>query len=601
MVTASSIPSMHRALRRLSALFLLVALSFPAPTSAAAPPGITFAGSGWGDGVGLSQYGARAMADGGFSAAEILNHYFPNTVVRQLNSLTADNEVLAAEAPLWVGLLQNQVEATFRIDEGSADLCFEDTGTCVATALQGEKWKLGPDGLGQCAFSRQTGNGGYVPSAPSGNCSASVRPVSTTTSIRIPLKARSYRSGTLRFRESPNTGRLQLSIQLGFEDYVRGIRELPDFWPGSSLEAQAVVSRTIAVNRVVEAGSASEFDAQRLDLCACHILDSDPQQSYGGLTSELGHPFWQGRVGGTAGQVLTWNNQVIPASFTSSTGGRTESGLAAGGGYLPYLVSVDDTASLSSAAANPFSTWDATVSQFQLGSVFGFSWLSNASVATRFESGSAATVLLSGIIAGRQAQVTTSGAAVRAALGLRSSYFDIEVTPTFGDVLPGHPFGGEILGMNELGITSGCTAELFCPGGEVTRAEMAAFLVRALNLELEDSGDPFTDDDGAFFEAEIETLSASGITAGCSLRLYCPNDLVTREQMAAFLVRAFELASPSGDPDTFSDDDGLFFEAEIETLYASGITSGCTATLFCPSDLVTREQMAAFLIRALAV
>jgi|APSaa5957512535_1039671.scaffolds.fasta_scaffold10468_2 SpoIID/LytB domain protein len=592
---------MYGAQRRLLTIVVLVSVSLPGVVSATAGSRVSFLGSGWGDGVGLSQYGARGMADGGSSAAEILSHYFPDTTVRQLSTLFVGDEALSAVAPLWIGLLQNQAEITFRIEEESTELCFDDTGTCVATAVKDEKWKFGPGGLEECAFSRLASDGGYVLSTPSGSCSASVRPVSTTTSIRIPLKARSYRSGTLRFRESPNTGRLQLSIQLGFEDYVRGIRELPDFWPGASLEAQAVVSRTIAVNRVVEAGSASEFDAQRLDLCACHILDNDPQQSYGGLTSELGHPFWQGRVGGTAGQVLTWNNQVIPASFTSSTGGRTESSLAAGDGYLPYLVSVDDTASLSSAAANPFSTWDATVNQFQLGSVFGFSWLSNASVATRFESGSAATVLLSGIIAGRQAQVTTSGAAVRAALGLHSSYFDIEVTPRFGDVQPEHPFGGEILGLNELGITSGCTVELFCPGGEVTRAEMAAFLVRALNLELEDSGDPFTDDDGSFFEAEIETLFASGITTGCTAILFCPSDPVTRQQMAAFLVRAFELASASGDSDTFSDDDGLFFEAEIEILYASGITSGCSATLFCPSDLVTREQMAAFLIRALAV
>jgi len=52
--------------------------------------------------------------------------------------------------------------------------------------------------------------------------------------------------------------------------------------------------------------------------------------------------------------------------------------------------------------------------------------------------------------------------------------------------------------------------------------------------------------------------------------------------------------------DTFVDDDDSFFESEIETLYASGITTGCSATTFCPSDMVTREQMAAFLIRALA-
>jgi len=599
-MAAPTIPDVHRFLWRLSALVAVIAMGLSGPASAAPVTDFKFSGSGWGDGVGLSQYGARAMGDAGASAEEILRHYFPVATVRQINTLSIGNEALAAHAPLWVGLLQNKPEVTFRIEGGSVELCFDDTGDCVAVAIGDEKWKFGSDGLGQCAYSRQASDGSYVPVAPSGSCSASARPVSSTTSIWIPLKARSYRKGTLRFRQSPNTGRLHLAIQLGFQDYVRGIRELPDHWPGASLEAQAVVSRTIAVNQFLETGPASGFDTQRLDLCACHVLDVDKQQAYGGFTSEIGHPFWQGRVGGTAGQVLTWNNQVIPVRFTSSTGGRTESSQAAGDGYLPYLVSVDDTVSLSSAAANPFATWVATTSQNQLGSVFGFRWLNNASVASRYESGSVATVLLTGIITGRQAQVTASGAAVRGALGLYSSYFDIEVTPRFKDVMPDHPFSGEVLGLSDLGITAGCTQELFCPAGELSRGEMAAFLVRALGLEPAESDNPFVDDDDSFFESEIETLYASGITTGCSATMFCPSDMVTREQMAAFLVRAFELADTQESQNTFVDDDDSFFESEIETLYASGITTGCSATMFCPSDMVTREQMAAFLIRALA-
>jgi len=517
--------------------FAVVALS-AVNVGHAVGDGLVFSGKGWGHGVGFSQYGARAMADGGASATEILSHYFPGTTLRQLNTVSSGSELLSPDEPLWVGLLQNQPEITFRIEEGTADLCFDGTGDCSATAFAGEKWRFGPDGFGQCAFARQAGDSGYVLFAPSGDCSASVRPTSIEATVQIPRKGRSYRHGTFRVRTSPTSGRLHLSHQVSIEDYLRGIQELPEFWPGASLEAQAVVSRSLAVFRLVEHGQATDFDIVRMDLCACHILDNDPEQVYGGYTAELGHPFWQGRVGGTAGQVLTWNNQVIPVRFTSSTGGRTESSQAAGDGYLPYLVSVDDTVSLSSAAANPFATWVATTSQNQLGSVFGFRWLNNASVASRYESGSVATVLLTGIITGRQAQVTASGAAVRGALGLYSSYFDIEVTPRFKDVMPDHPFSGEVLGLSDLGITAGCTQELFCPAGELSRGEMAAFLVRALGLEPAESDNPFVDDDDSFFESEIETLYASGITTGCSATMFCPSDMVTREQMAAFLIRA---------------------------------------------------------------
>jgi hypothetical protein len=71
---------------------------------------------------------------------------------------------------------------------------------------------------------------------------------------------------------------------------------------------------------------------------------------------------------------------------------------------------------------------------------------------------------------------------------------------------------------------------------------MAAFLVRALGLGLDAEADPFTDDDGSVFEEEIETLYANGVTTGCTTTTFCPTGLVTREQMAAFLIRALAVS-----------------------------------------------------------
>ncbi|SVD85422.1 uncharacterized protein METZ01_LOCUS438276, partial [marine metagenome] len=76
-----------------------------------------------------------------------------------------------------------------------------------------------------------------------------------------------------------------------------------------------------------------------------------------------------------------------------------------------------------------------------------------------------------------------------------------------------------------------------CPDRAVTRGEMAAFLVRALDLTPMTAGDPFTDDDGSLFETDIETLRSHGITAGCTTTTFCPDRAVTRGEMAAFLVR----------------------------------------------------------------
>jgi hypothetical protein len=108
---------------------------------------------------------------------------------------------------------------------------------------------------------------------------------------------------------------------------------------------------------------------------------------------------------------------------------------------------------------------------------------------------------------------------------------------------------------------------------------------------------PFTDIDGHTFENDIVWLYESGITTGCAPTLFCPDASVTRGQMAAFLVRGLDL--PPTAIDYFTDDETSTFEADINRLAASGITKGCTATTFCPLATVTRGQMAAFLHRAL--
>jgi hypothetical protein len=153
------------------------------------------------------------------------------------------------------------------------------------------------------------------------------------------------------------------------------------------------------------------------------------------------------------------------------------------------------------------------------------------------------------------------------------------------------------------GITQGCNPPVddrYCPTASVTRGQIAAFLVRALGLTATGTTD-FSDDDASVFETDIEKLAASGITAGCNAAgtRFCPDQRVTRGQMAAFLVRALDLTDP-GTID-FVDDDQSIFEEDIEKLATAGITHGCNAggTEFCPDDPVTRGQMAAFLRRAL--
>ncbi len=170
----------------------------------------------------------------------------------------------------------------------------------------------------------------------------------------------------------------------------------------------------------------------------------------------------------------------------------------------------------------------------------------------------------------------------------------ITVTMPFTDVTN---FANSIEWLFFEGITFGCSATKFCPRDPVTRAHMAMFLVRALDLPTTTT-DRFDDDDGITGESSINALAAAGITGGCGLRRFCPSRAVTRAQMAMFLVRALEL--PTTTVDQFDDDDGITGESSINALAAAGITAGCGPRAFCPDDSVTREQMAAFLYRAFA-
>ncbi len=166
----------------------------------------------------------------------------------------------------------------------------------------------------------------------------------------------------------------------------------------------------------------------------------------------------------------------------------------------------------------------------------------------------------------------------------------------FADVPSSGTFTEDIAWVKEQGIALGCNLEgtLFCPDDLVIRGQMASFLSRA--LELPKAGrDYFKDDGQNTHEDNIDRLAEAGISNGCGDRIFCPDDYVSRGQTATFLVRALELEPIPGD--VFSDVSGPH-EPNINALAAAGITNGCDETRFCPKQPVTREEVAAFMHRA---
>ena len=172
----------------------------------------------------------------------------------------------------------------------------------------------------------------------------------------------------------------------------------------------------------------------------------------------------------------------------------------------------------------------------------------------------------------------------------------------------GNSHEGNIEKIAELGITLGCNPpdnDRYCPWDDVERAQMMAFLARALGEEGDTSATTsrFSDvPDDAWYLGYLERLADLGVVEPDEDGRFRPYEPLRRVEMAVLLSRAFPHISPVAPVGVFGDVAvDAPFAAEIEGILAAGITSGCSADplLYCPNDPVPRAQMASFLARAL--
>ncbi|MGQ0848702.1 MAG: PQQ-dependent sugar dehydrogenase [Actinomycetota bacterium] len=112
-------------------------------------------------------------------------------------------------------------------------------------------------------------------------------------------------------------------------------------------------------------------------------------------------------------------------------------------------------------------------------------------------------------------------------------------------------------------------------------------------------GGTFVDDDGNLHEAAIEAIAAAGITSGCGTGLYCPSQAVTRAEMAVFLIRALG-ESPIAHRGTFPDvPAGQWYTGHVERIAQLGITTGYPDGSYRPANPISRGEMSVLLMRAL--
>jgi hypothetical protein len=183
---------------------------------------------------------------------------------------------------------------------------------------------------------------------------------------------------------------------------------------------------------------------------------------------------------------------------------------------------------------------------------------------------------------------------------------------TFADVPADHWAWRWIEGLAAAGVTGGCGNGNYCPDSNVTREQMAVFLLiskeGAGHLPPPCTSPTFEDVPcTSAFARWIEELVRREVTAGCGgvPPRYCPTSRVSREQMAVFLLRTFEgpaYAPPICQVPRFADVPCTSpFARWIEELVRRGVTAGCGGGNFCPAGRVTRAQMAVFLATTFAL
>ncbi|MGB2953830.1 MAG: SpoIID/LytB domain-containing protein [Gaiellaceae bacterium] len=343
-----------------------------------APPVFFVNGHGWGHGLGLGQYGAQGYALHGWKYDRIVLHYFPGTTLGPAS--VSKVRVLVADGRKQVTVSSQQ------------DFVVRDASGARYTLAAGD-YTFGP------GFKLQVD-----PTAPPQALPGPL--VFSPGAWPLALDQRAYR-GTLRVAAQGQ--KLQVVNIVGLERYLWGVvpSEMPRTWSAEALKAQAVAARSYALAQIRGGGA---FD----------LYDDTRNQVYGGLAAEA--PTATAAVNDTAGKVVLYQGHVADTMFFSSSGGKTASvqDVSPTATPVPYLVSVPDPYD----SISPYHNWGPfryaarmLVRKFRVpGRLLDVQTVAGPSGRVR-----------SLVAKGSGGDATVSGADVRKALDLRSTWFSVGV------------------------------------------------------------------------------------------------------------------------------------------------------------------------------
>ena len=339
------------------------------------PAGYTITGSGFGHGVGMSQYGAQGMGLDGYNASQILTHYYQGTAV---------NAVALPATNIRVGILQDKTFVAVRGENvpgqttGGAFNVAIDANAAIPVAAGAVATFTTVNGLTEVSSGGAVIGTGttvtltWVSADTVMNVKSGADAASATAALgancAVNVCSSRYRYGTLELTSGAyddeifdlvvvNTLRLS-------DEYLYGLGEVPSSWTEAAMQAQAIAGRSYAVRKTSTRSG-----------CNCQIYSTTLDQAFVGFSKEnatMGDR-WVAAVNATivdintnTALVVQYNGATISTYYSSSTGGKSQPTSEVWGSAFPYLVSVDDRWSQDPRVVNANSTWTDTVDQASL-------------------------------------------------------------------------------------------------------------------------------------------------------------------------------------------------------------------------------------------
>ena len=382
----------------------LPALQAKPPAPITVPAKFTFSGSGFGHGVGMSQWGAYGMAKESYTASAILQHYFTGSIVAPVRD----------DFDINVSLDSRVSSESFRLEKIS-----DPTSTLEMTAANGTVTLLTVGDVVKTTYSNgkiavAVSSAADVPSFNTTSLTfkwAGNRDSGTATGGPAVLRVAGpgvsiangsrYRFGIVSVTPAKLSGGLSLGLQVNnilrlHDEYLYGIAEVGSSWPAATLQAQVITARSYAFRK---------YKAGIRSACACNLYDDPRDQNFTGwakLAERSGSidygAKWKAAVDGTAvstttGQALTVSGNVVSAYYSAATGGMTQNNEDVwGGSPLSYTRSVDDPWSLAYASSSVSRWTPRSFSQATIAKAFGATDVAYLDLSARYASGAVDTI-----------------------------------------------------------------------------------------------------------------------------------------------------------------------------------------------------------------